>query len=139
MLTFVTRHVVDTAKLYKYRQGVRLRTAKCDTGQRNVWLLIKSGLVVAFPQLVYIWKAHTRPCGQPASFGTSGQAREPWERSHNDKANIWPVYQSTSVRQNKPVVGTASLSQLHTWLLVHICQIHDGWERGSISAENRWT
>jgi hypothetical protein len=37
-VTFVTRHVVGTAKLYKYRYGVRLRAAKCDTGQRNVWL-----------------------------------------------------------------------------------------------------
>ena len=40
-------------------KGVRLRAAKCDTGQRNVWLLIKSRLVVAFPQLICIWQAHT--------------------------------------------------------------------------------
>jgi hypothetical protein len=81
-------------------------------------LLIKSSLVVAFPQLVYTWQAYERLVRVwSISFETSvGQVHESRERKHSNQADIWPVYPSTNDWQINH--SHKQYGNLFAWLLV---------------------
>lgn len=114
--------------LYRYLQILMNVTQATEIN--GVHLLIKSGLVVAFPQLVSTsqadkWLGHA----QILSFGMSnGWVYDEWEHNYNDLANIWLVYCSMNAgKTNQPCnqyeSSPISLYNIKVW--VHLSNTPD--------------